>query len=200
MILTIDDRKLSIYLGEIQTQCLLAKRCGLLYNQNAVSKSPLDEERRLAVVIAIHGVVGAAARISSLIFPNPLQSHLEDNEDTRKFRRSRGRQIKRALNLKSSGLDNKKLRNYLEHYDEKIDDWALDPKERSYIGYAFGSMSNVTGLSQKDVMRHVELDTSKVKLQGQEYDLQELLTEIDRINTLATNAVDIVTQRINSPH
>lgn len=86
-----------------------------------------------------------------------------------------------------SGIDLKqfrRLRNHLEHFDERLDRWVRD-----FDGHAFFDMNVVTGAKgfpEKAFLR--ALDGDIFKFHGESYDMSELyysvVEEIDRRLTL----------------
>ena len=89
-----------------------------------------------------------------------------------------------------SGIDLKpfrRLRNHLEHFDERLDRWV-----REYDGHAFFDMNIITGarvFPPKAFLRALDGDT--FKFHGEDYNITELydsLLEIERRLTTASNS------------
>ena len=88
-----------------------------------------------------------------------------------------------------SGVDLKpfrRLRNHLEHFDERLDRWVAD-----YDGHAFFDMNVVTGargFPKKAFLRALDGDT--FKFHGEGYDMQELYAAVIEVERRLISATE----------
>lgn len=89
--------------------------------------------------------------------------------------------IRDALDIGKLDLkDLRRLRNHLEHFDERLDKWVAE-----YYGRPFFDLNLVEGTEgfpQEAFLR--ALDGNTFKFQGENYDLEIIIEEIRRIDQL----------------
>ena len=157
--------KWQIYLQEVGTQIEFAKRSYATFKSAEASDAVVD------VFMHLHHFVIHAANIDKIL-------------DT-KSKTERHGILSGHIDL--SGIDLKpfrKLRNHLEHFDERLDRWV-----REYDGHPFFDMNIVTdakGFPKKAFLRALDGDT--FKFQGDEYNIAELYTSILKIEHRLTTA------------
>ena len=150
--------KAKIYLGEIHTQISFAKKS---YDAYLVAKNKDDIPD---MFLHIHHFVIHATNIDKLIDVSPLTF--------------RGKILNGHLDM--SGIDLKlfrKLRNHLEHFDERLDKWV-----KEFDGFPFFDMNLVTGAKgfpDRAFLR--ALDGNNFRFHGESYNLAELYEQIKTI-------------------
>ncbi|MFZ5451531.1 MAG: hypothetical protein ACOZF2_06640 [Thermodesulfobacteriota bacterium] len=157
--------KARLYFGEIQTQISFAKRAFEEYKQ-ALTISDV-----VSVFYHTHHFLIHATNIDKLI-----------DVDISSFR---GKYIAplfsgQAIDLKQF----RRLRNHLEHFDERLDKWA-----KNFSGHAFFDMNIITGAKgfpKKAFLR--AMDGQIFRFHGEDYDLNALYSEIEKIERLINNA------------
>lgn len=131
------------------------------------------------------------------IFLKPLSIHhfLIHISDIDKIIDVRSNQFRKDIigeNITSVDLRQfRRIRNHLEHFDERLDNWIKD-----YEGHAFFDMNFITGTKgfpQKAFLR--ALDGMVLKFQGEDYGLEsvwksKLEDDIKKIKAQAHNRVD----------
>ena len=143
-------KKIDIYLGELETQIKFAKvsyrNFEKSYSKNDIPKTFMNVHHFLIHISNIDKILD--------VRNNPFRKNiLGDNTtqtDLRQFRR---------------------LRNHLEHFDERLDKWI-----KEYNGHTFFDMNFVKGTKgfpQKAFLR--ALDDKVMKFHGEDYDLDLLL-------------------------
>jgi hypothetical protein len=73
------------------------------------------------------------------------------------------------------------MRNHLEHFDERLDEWV-----KNYEGHAFFDMNLITGAKgfpEKAFLR--ALDGDIFKFYGESYDLNELYQQVIKMKNLS---------------
>jgi hypothetical protein len=147
--------KADIYIQEVETQILYAKKCFSNY-QLAKYRDDIP-----CIFFHVHHFLIHIANIDKILNPKPssprasmLRDRIELND----------------INLKQF----RKMRNHLEHFDERLDEWI-----KNYEGHAFFDMNLVAGAKgfpQKAFLR--ALDGDIFKFHGESYDLNELYRKV----------------------
>lgn len=129
----------------------------------------LDHER---ILNHVQNIIVQGAALSRYFWP------------VRKGHEARGAALRKSLAVSDeSPLENRDLRNTLEHFDERIDNY-LAP---GIVGYVFPSYVGPT-LERNGVPAHIfrayYLDTGIFEVLGQSFEIEELAAEIIRIHKL----------------
>jgi hypothetical protein len=158
----------SVYLIEILAQCRNALRAERAMQRAAraltAGKVKGDAARRRigALFDDAADFLSHAANVSKLLSPSTRADHCV----------ARGRHLRTVLNLtQQHALADRTLRNHLEHYDERIDDWAAkDPQHLAdgIIGPA------VQGVPDSNTMRRYDPATGSFVFRGQAFDLNAI--------------------------
>ena len=157
--------KWDIYLHEAKTQAEFGKR------SYAAFRKAEEEGSVVKVFFHLHHFVVHAANIDRILDAKPcserhaiLDGHLDLSDvDLKPFRR---------------------LRNHLEHFDERLDRWIRD-----FDGHAFFDMNVITGAKgfpEKAFLR--ALDGNTFKFHGESYNLNELYEAVIEIDRRLTKA------------
>lgn len=161
----------TIYLNEAEHQIQYAKICFANYKTAAAVKDIPQ------MFFHVHHFVVHIANIDKLLDPkssNPRRNILQDSIDLR------------TLDLKQF----RRLRNHLEHFDERLDDWV-----KNYSGHAFFDMNLVTGTKgfpDRAFLR--ALDGSIFKFHGDSYDLDALYQQLLDIEKQIVMSLERLTQ------
>jgi len=157
----------TIYLREADHQVQYAKTCFADYKAaEAIQDIP-------KIFFHVHHFVVHIANIDKLLDPKPsnprkevLQNFIDLTKlDVKLFRR---------------------LRNHLEHFDERLDDWV-----KNYHGHPFFDMNLVTGTKgfpDKAFLR--ALDGSVFKFHGESYELNTLYQQLLEIEKQIATALE----------
>ena len=73
-----------------------------------------------------------------------------------------------------------KMRNNYEHYDERLDRWSRDSKNHNHFDLAI-MPSGTVGLDVNDMFRVFDPATTSLTYWGQEFNIQALINEVQRI-------------------
>lgn len=161
-----------IYLYELITQCENAvaaiQRMNVLLTsqQNTVS-----EFFREATDFLQH--TSAASR---LLWPpgNTDRARRERAEN-------RGNHLRTSLDVEGEHvLRSRHLRDHLEHYDERIDDWAETSPNKNIVDNMIGPRSAIGGdaIKDSDIMRMFDPSTNKFIFRGESFDIQNLVNGV----------------------
>ncbi|MGP9678622.1 hypothetical protein ACT3TC_08295, partial [Halomonas sp. AOP27-A1-41] len=99
-------------------------------------------------------------------------------------RRLRGEILREKLGLPDQGhfLCDRNIRNHLEHYDERLDDWRENSPERHILSDMIGPPSAIGGIDPQNMMRGYAPSTHSFNFRGESYDIQQLADTIVLIN------------------
>jgi len=101
----------------------------------------------------------------------------------------KGNSFRENILLNDLSFDNinlkpfRRLRNHLEHFDERLDKWISE-----FDGNTFFDMNLITnckGFPQKAYLR--ALDGNTFKFYGEDYNLEELFTSLNKIDSIIDN-------------
>jgi hypothetical protein len=171
--MVMDNFFLKIYLGEINKQCNYALQAAKELNIS------LEQGNTTELFRAIHGFLIHASNVSKLLW-----SSKESDKTKLERAKNRADTLRNILNLpEEHPLKDRKLRNYLEHYDTRLDDWVYSSTHHNYIDMNIGPKNFMGGntIQSSDIMRHFDPATNLFIFRGEEFDLQEIATEIKRV-------------------
>lgn len=151
--------KAKIYIEEIKHQIQYAKKCFDSYK-----KARQNNEISL-IFFYVHHFVVHVANVDKLLTPAKSTS-------------LRAKLLSEHFDMTSINLkDFRRLRNHLEHFDERLDNWILN-----YEGYTFFDMNLVDGTKgfpEKAFLRAMDGDI--FKFHGESYDLAQMFEELAKI-------------------
>lgn len=172
-------KEADLYLKEIKTQINFAKRAYESYLR-ALAKKDI-----ISIFYHLHHFIVHAANIDKLLDLRPGSD--------------RYRILRDCLNLADVKIKQfRKLRNHLEHFDERLDDWICKHYNN---GYAFFDMNLVTGargFPKKICLR--ALDGNKFVFYGEEFNILVLHEEIEKIEKSIKEAEQILNSKSSASH
>jgi len=137
----------------------------------ALARGDFGRDDMDACWFGISTVLGALGNISKIFFPSDKGSR----------HKRRGRQLRKAFKVADdSPLQNRALRNAIEHLDERIDDWFHDSVTRHLGDRCIGRIEAFP-MSASEMLRHYDPTTNIVSVAGEQLDLNALLAEIRAI-------------------
>jgi len=157
--------KWDIYLQEARTQAEFARRSYVAFRDAERASSVID------VFFHLHHFLVHATNIDRILDTKPGTE----------------RHAILAGHLDLSGVDPKpfrRLRNHLEHFDERLDRWVQD-----FEGHTFFDMNIITGAKgfpEKAFLRALDGDT--FKFHGEFYNMTELYSAVGEIDRRLTTA------------
>lgn len=147
-----------IYVGEVEHQIHYAKMCFENYK-----KARQDGDIPL-IFFYVHHFVVHAANIDKLLMPKPTNPRMKI--------------LGKYFDLASINLKEfRRLRNHLEHFDERLDNWVLN-----HEGHTFFDMNLVDGtrgFPEKAFLRAMDGDV--FKFYGESYDLSLMFDQLAEI-------------------
>jgi hypothetical protein len=104
------------------------------------------------------------------------------NDKVRRERaENRGKHLRTSLKIDEEHvLRSRRLRDHLEHYDERIDDWAETSQNKNIVDNMIGPRSAIGGdaIRDADIMRLYDPSTNKFVFRGESFDVQELVNGV----------------------
>ena len=184
-----------VYVGEIKSQCQFALNAiGSLNSalQQLGSGYIPDPARRMLfhaeVFRQIHSFLTHASNISRLFWPPVPKQNQSESVDDYQVRIGQIDKVQRAVSLRElytidehHCLRSRKLRDHLEHYDERLDHWRKTSTNRNIASDTIGPRNAIVGLADTDMMRWFDPSTNSFRFRGEEYDLQDLATAVERL-------------------
>lgn len=142
----------------------------------------------------------SAHRVNSALAQNPqdiwfdLQNLLSAGANIAKLLWGRNPTIaeQRAPLRASLGIDDtsplrqRDMRNHYEHIDERLDDWDKDSKRHNHVSKVVGPASAIAGIDEIDLFRGFDPATATARFWGDTFDIQALVTEVERLLPIAT--------------
>jgi hypothetical protein len=80
-----------------------------------------------------------------------------------------------------SPLKDVTMRNNFEHFDERLDQWWKQSANHNNADLMIGSKAMIAGLDETDKFRHFDPGTTDIVFWGQEFNLQRLVDEAQKI-------------------
>jgi hypothetical protein len=177
-----DDFLSKIYLGQAKQEC---ERCfHSLKVMNVIIEQRVDEDFFQHALDLIHH----AASVSRIFWPPGGR-----NKQSTKRAHKRGQNLRDLLNLQGGHpVQNRSLRDHFEHFDERLDDWAENSKNRNIVHKLFGPRSAVGGdsIQDSDIIHHFDPATKIFGFRGEHFDIQELASGLDDIYKKTVAKID----------
>lgn len=172
-----DDHLLAIFQGELETQCQFVMMGAVHVNAN------LERRDSTGVWFGLQAVLISASNASKLLWGAG-----RNKEEARRLHEAR-RRLRESVNVDdSSPLNNRRVRNSFEHFDERIDSWFTESKHRNYIGRTIGDaggntfvFSDPTAAEEHVLFGHFDPSTTIVSFWDRSTALQPIVAEIEQI-------------------
>lgn len=125
-----------------------------------------------------------AAAISRIFWPPGCR-----DKKKKAIAQRRGQALRDELGIKSGHpVQKRTLRDHFEHFDERLDDWAENSRNRNIIGRLFGPRDGVGGdaIDDSDIIHHYDPSTKIYSFRGESFDVQNLVSGINDIHQKAS--------------
>ena len=171
-----DDFLQSIYLGEI------AQECDFCFSTVAKMNEQLenDMKNQSDFFKDASDLVNHAAAISRMLWPPN-----DKNKQKRVRATRRGKALRKILDVQyNHPIQNRKLRNHFEHFDERLDDWAHNSRNKNIVRNLIGSPNAIGGdaIDATDIINSYDPSTRIYSFRGESFNIQELVNAITDIN------------------
>jgi hypothetical protein len=194
-----DEHIQEVYLLEAATQCQFAINAVHTLNdlipkwEEATHNGNVDLQTTLHYEIfrTIHSLLTHASNVSKLFWPGmPRRRSGESDADFHsrcyalpKLARAAELRGLLALPEDSHALKSRKLRDHLEHFDERLDHWQASSFSKNYFHDSIGSREYLSGVNDIDIMRWYDPSRKRMLFRGESFDLQELVNGITDVLT-----------------
>jgi len=134
-------------------------------------------------VSSVHEGLGHAGALSRFFWQS---LYGKESKARRQLKLARATKLRRAFDLTDhSGLRNRALRDFLEHFDERLDTYLLH-HDRGYF-FPSDQVGDSTLADEPDghIFKLVDPGKSSFVLLGEKYDYSEVRKEVERIHKLA---------------
>ncbi|MEX2125960.1 MAG: hypothetical protein WD795_18870 [Woeseia sp.] len=166
-----------VYLQEIKTQCNSVLFALEQFNMrigeiNQPHKPDGRNTPNSEVFRALHSLLTHTAIISRLLFP----SRKRDG-----YAQQRGRKLRGVLKVdKSSPIADRSLRDHLEHYDERLDQW-VQSASRAIATDNIHPKDMGPNVAPESTLRTYLTDSREFFFMGHTYEIVPLVCEVRRI-------------------
>ena len=155
-----DQRLIEIFQLQIALQCKFLLRACEDVNRS-LANNDID-----GVFYGLQNLLGAGANITKALWGQRMKLEAQRAP------------LRASLNVTDiSPLKNVKVRNYFEHFDEKLDDWWKKSERKNYADKIIGSNDAISGLEQIEKFRFFDPRTTDLNILGQEINVQALANE-----------------------
>lgn len=162
-----------VFLEELSHRCELCFAAVSDLNAAVASKGGRDLFRPATEFIC------QAAMISKILWP-------PGNRDRKVRDRAirRGEALRAALEIEGDHpIKDRTLRDHFEHYDERLDAWAEESRNKNIVRKMVGPRSAVGGdaIGDGDIIEHYDPATKKLAFRGEHFDMQVLADTVQDI-------------------
>lgn len=168
--ITIKELHLKVFISELSRQCEFAS-----YSFNAI-RDCLATHNRNGVWYHVQSFLIATANISKLLW------------NSKESIKGRTRALRDALGVpEDSLLKSRNMRNNFEHFDERLETWALK-HGRVFVSNNIGPIGlfDIPGVSRDSYLRNLDPATLQLTFQGQTYDLPSIMVSLNTLNSSIT--------------
>lgn len=156
---------LRAFLLQLETQCQF-----ILLAANDLNRGLIVSDST-SVFFALQNLLVAAANIAKVLWGSGGKARRIDRQELRDL-----------IEVKDdSPLKNVQIRNDYEHLDERIEEWWSQPQRSSFIDLNVLPRSAIAGATEKGWFRNYDAATGTLTFWGQDFEIQALVAEINRI-------------------
>jgi len=167
---------LRIFQTEVERQCKFA----LIAAQDLDRALHTLENDR--IWYSVQSFLVAVGNVSKLLWPIKKEDKLKLRE--------RGKELRTSLSVgNDSPLRPRTFRNYFEHFDEGLEDWATSSERHNFADSNVGPRPTtcmIAGLDPGDYLRNFDTENFAVTYRGDEYHLRPI---VDAVHALWKKAV-----------
>lgn len=133
-------------------------------------------------------LVHHAAAVSRIFWPPGCRDKAKKARAQR-----RGQALRDELGIKQGHpIQKRTLRDHFEHFDERLDDWAENSRNKNIIGKLFGPRNAVGGnsIDDTDIIHHYDPATKVYSFRGEPFNIQELVDGLNDIHSKASAFIE----------
>lgn len=171
----------TVYLHQVKQECLACYAAIAAFNLS-IKRESTDDPFNHAMTF-IH----RAASVSRIFWPPKNSFNKASNQRAQK----RGKHLSASLGIHDNhSIRSRTLRDHLEHFDERLDEWAEQSVCKNIIHKLLGSKQEVLGLDDNDIILHYDPATKIFAFRGQPFNLTELANGIVDIHQKVDTRLD----------
>lgn len=138
----------------------------------------------------VHSFLTHVSNVSKLFWPEISSSVPKDEMKRARRQRTidRGEHLRTLFHITlDSPLANRALRNHLEHFDERLDDFLHEAYSKGRSSVITGDMHigehivTADNLDPKFILRHLDDVNAKLIFRGEEYELKKLADAVHQV-------------------
>lgn len=135
-------------------------------------ENPLDDIDQHAILDELQNIIVQGAAVSRYFWPS------------NKSHEARGKELRKNFKITDdSALESRVLRNMIEHFDEKLDDYFAKGIAGHIIPHYFGPEIGSSGIPQH-FFRAYFINTGFFEILGKRYEIKPIATELWRLHEL----------------
>jgi hypothetical protein len=160
-----DDFLRNVYLKVVGDDCEMCLRAIIATKHSLLSEGEDDD-----TFTYLRTFIHYSAAVSRMFWPPG-----SGNKASRQRSENRGTFLRTALGIPDDHpLHSRTLRNHLEHFDERLDDWAESSAHRNIIVNFLGPRASVVGIIDQDIIHHYDPATHIYSFRGAPFDIRAL--------------------------
>jgi len=168
-----DDHLIRVYLSMAKEDCERAIAAVQALNV-ALQQGPGGDPFGPAQALVLH-----AAAISRMFWPPGSK-----DKHARVRAQRRGEALRQAIDIpQGHPVQSRALRDHIEHFDERLDDWAERSRHRNIVHRLVGPRSAIGGnaIDDSDITHHYDPEVKVYVFRGERFDIQALTSGVDDI-------------------
>lgn len=184
-----------VYVREIEKQCRFAlnaveqlSQALRELHQGWQLSNELHTHFHNEVFRSLHSFLTHASNVSRLLWPAMLPKKKSETDEEHERRIGALEKVTRSRALRAEFgladvhvLKNRKLRDHLEHFDERLDHWRTTSIHHNIVNDLIGPPNAVGGVAATDMMRWFDPTTKSFTFRGEAFNLQEIATALDEL-------------------
>jgi len=206
----VDEFAKLIFVGELQKQCRFALNAvgQINFCLKQLNSQGLAQEEgsyfQSDVFRGIHSFLTHSSNVSKILWPGLPRREKNESAEHYKQRISGLKKVQRAVELRAElglperhVLSNRKLRDHLEHFDERLDDWEENSQNKNFVQDNIGPEDAIVGIAKTDMMRWFNPENNTFLFRGETFSLQNIVTALAKLlPILAAKEVELRQRRI----
>ena len=168
---------IEVFINEIKHQCEFAFIALNLLQQGLQQ----GVKGNSLVWFSMHSFFSATGNLSK-IFWSTMTKEQEANSEIKEQFLFRAKTLRKLFNISDdSPINERKLGNYIEHFDSGIQEWAMKSTRHNFSDCNIGFSGNISGINAIDSLRNFDPENQMLIFAGDELQLRPLIDFLDVI-------------------
>lgn len=163
--MAMDQHLERVYLRYLRDECRYYVNA--IYRLNLILQSQGSDVE--GIFLHLRSAVSHAASVSRVLWPGQAKKASRAS--------TRGQHLRRILEIEDTHVVRRRnLRDHIEHFDERLDDWAESSPHRNLVDRLVGPRSAIGGdaITDQDILNHFDPALASYIFRGEAFDIQEL--------------------------